>query len=193
MSGGWWFEEAAPGRSMEHPVQRTVGAAEHVWLAWATNNASDLHGNADRAAQGHFGQPVVLGALTAAIVVGLASPAEPPPSQLDRLVRGWRSIVLGRPVIAGDTLRAVSEVHATRPDADGGGGYVERTVRGFSQRNDVVVTIQETCYAPGRRPGEKRSGRQHLADKGLLTLHGAVANVARHAGRRGSRGSREEE
>ena len=116
MRSGWWFEDAVAGQTIVHPVARTVGADEHVWLAWMTVNASDLHGNADRAAFGPFGRPVVLGALTVAIVVGLAAPGGPVPPPTVTGRSGWRSIRLGRPVFAGDTLRAVSEVHARRPD-----------------------------------------------------------------------------
>jgi itaconyl-CoA hydratase len=158
MRSGWWFEDAVAGQTIVHPVARTVGADEHVWLAWMTVNASDLHGNADRAAFGPFGRPVVLGALTVAIVVGLAAPGGPVPPPTVTGRSGWRSIRLGRPVFAGDTLRAVSEVHARRPD--GAGGYVERTIRGLSQRDEVVVVIQETCYVEdglrlGRTAGTK--------------------------------------
>lgn len=152
MAQGWWFEDALPGGTILHRAARTVGPAEHVWLAWITGNASDIHGDAHRAAQGPFGEPLVLGALTAAIVIGLASPAEGLHSPAREQLRGWRSVALGRPVVAGDTLRAVSEVHATEAAAEAGGGYVERTIRGFTQKDEVVVTIRETCYAP-HRPG----------------------------------------
>ncbi|MDQ3553078.1 MAG: hypothetical protein M3395_01510 [Chloroflexota bacterium] len=145
MQARWWFGDAVAGRSIVHPVTRTIGADEHVWLAWISMNASELHGNADRAAAGSFGRPVVLGALTAAIVIGLAAPGGQGllPSADGRT--GWRAIRLGRPVFAGDVLRAMSEVHARQPDGDG--GFVERTIRGLSQRDEVVVTIEETCYA----------------------------------------------
>jgi itaconyl-CoA hydratase len=144
MQDGWWFGDAVAGRSIVHPGARTIGADEHVWLAWMTVNASDLHGNADRAASGPFGRPVVLGALTAAIVIGLATPGGQGLIPSADGGTGWRAIRLGRPVFAGDTLRAVSEVHASQPDGDG--GFVERTIRGLSQSDEVVVTIEETCY-----------------------------------------------
>ena len=69
----WTFDDAVVGSTIQHERARTIGADEHVWLAWVTNNASDLHGNADVAAGMEFGQPVVLGALVAAIVIGRAS------------------------------------------------------------------------------------------------------------------------
>ena len=73
---GWWLEDAVPGTVLRHPGGRTIGSAEHVWLAWITHNVSDVHGNAHAAARNEWGQPLVLGMLTAAIVIGLA--ARPP-------------------------------------------------------------------------------------------------------------------
>ena len=64
-----------PGTVISHSHGRTIDEAEHVWLAWVTDNVSDVHGNTHRAAAGAFGQTLVLGALTVAIVIGLAEPA----------------------------------------------------------------------------------------------------------------------
>lgn len=161
MQQGWWFEDAVAGETILHPGTRTVGADEHVWLAWITANASDVHGNAHRAAGGPFGRPVVLGALTAAIVIGLAAPAEPASPTAAGASVGWRSIRLGRPVFAGDTLRAVSEVRSSRPA--GAGGYVGRSIRGLSQRDDVVVTVEERCYV-ALRPHDSVGLGQRIVD-----------------------------
>ncbi len=147
MQPGWWFEDAVAGQEMAHPLARTIGVDEHVWLAWISANASDVHGNADRAASGAFGRPVVLGALTAAVVIGLAAPTDHGRPAAPGIA-GWHSIRLGQPVFAGDTLRAVSAIHASRPAE--GGGWVDRTIRGLSQRNAVVVTIEERCFAAAR-------------------------------------------
>jgi itaconyl-CoA hydratase len=149
---GWWFEDATPGTTVRHRSGRTVSAEEHARLAWLTDNASDIHGNAHRAAAGAFGEPVVLGALSAAIVVGLAGPATGPPSTLERAqTRGWRRIALRGLVRAGDTLYASSVFHAARSEI-GGGGLVERTIEGRNQRGEVVVVIDEECWAPSRNP-----------------------------------------
>lgn len=146
---GWWFEDATPGTSVRHRGGRTVTAEEHARLAWLTGNASDIHGNAHRSATGAFGEPVVLGALSAAIVIGLAGPVAGPPSTLERaLPRGWRRIVLSGFVRAGDTLYASSAFHAARPET--GGGLVERTIEGRNQRGEVVVVIDEEGWAPSR-------------------------------------------
>lgn len=148
---GWWLQDASPGVTIEHPGGRTIAADEHPRLAWLTDNASDVHGDADRAARGPFGEPVVLGALTAAVVVGLAEPASGPPADARRAVSdGWSSIVLSGLVVAGDTLMASSRVEAVTIDADGRGGRVRRQIEGRNQRGEVVVHIRDERWAPSR-------------------------------------------
>ncbi len=133
---------------MRHRGGRTVAADEHARLAWLTNNASDVHGDTHRAGEGPFGQPIVLGALSVAIVAGLAAPAAPPPGRAGKAIAiGWRRISLGRPVLAGDTLRASSSV-ASRTNPVDGGGFVERVVTGWNQHDQPVVVFEETCWAP---------------------------------------------
>lgn len=148
---GWWFEDATPGATIRHPGGRTVTADEHARLAWLTDNASDVHGDAHRAAVGAFRERVVLGALSAAIVVGLAGPATGPATGAARaMLGGWRRIDLSAVVRAGDTLHATSTFRTVQPDADGDGGVVERTIEGRNQRGEVVVVIDEELWAPSR-------------------------------------------
>lgn len=149
---GWWLEDAVPGVTLRHAGGRTVDEAEHVWLAWITDNVSDVHGNADGASRGAFGRPVVLGALTAAIVIGLASPATGGPATAASAspIR-WGSIRLPSPVVAGDTIRAESLIHeASAPDGRTGCGLVHRTITGRNQRGEVVATIEEERAVPTR-------------------------------------------
>lgn len=148
---GWWFEDVMAGTVLHHPGGRTVTSDEHARLAWLTDNASDIHGDAHRAAKGAFGQPVVLGALSVAIVVGLAAPATGPAHLADRSVgRGWSMIHLSRVVLAGDTLRAESHIHAGMPDLDAAGGVIRRSIIGRNQRDEEVVRIEEDSWAPSR-------------------------------------------
>jgi len=148
---GWWLEDATPGGTILHSGGRTITADEHARLAWLTDNASDTHGDAHRAARGPFGQPLVVGALTAAVVVGLAEPATGPPADARRaLSDGWPSIVLTGVVVAGDTLVARSLVEEVTVDDDRRGGYVRRLIEGRNQRGEVVVRIRDERWAPSR-------------------------------------------
>ena len=151
MGRGWWFEDAIPGEVMDHPGGRTIGADEHILLAWLTNNASDVHGNHDVASRGAFGGPVVLGALSVAIVVGLAEPAAGPPRVAARaILTGWRRIGLVGLLLPGDTLYASSRIDDARRDADHGGGMVSRLIVGRTHRGDEVVRIEEERWVPSR-------------------------------------------
>jgi acyl dehydratase len=150
---GWWLEDAVPGTVLRHPGGRTVGATEHVWLAWITHNISDIHGDANAATRSEWGQPLVLGMLTAAIVIGLASPATP--EARDGAVgmsEGWSSIRLTGVVVAGDTLIAESAIHAVESASSARAGRVRRTIRGRNQRGEVVALIEEERSVPRRAP-----------------------------------------
>jgi itaconyl-CoA hydratase len=141
---GWWLEDAVPGTVLRHPGGRTIDEVEHVWLAWVTHNASDVHGNADAASRGPWGQPLVLGALSAAVVIGLAGPAAGEPATgAAGWSDGWRAVRLTGTVVPGDTLRAESAIHAVHAVPGGRTGRVARTIRGLNQRGEVVVVVEE--------------------------------------------------
>lgn len=149
---GWWLEEAVPGTLIHHPGGRTIDESEHVWLAWITQNASDVHGNADTAARSGWGGQLVLGVLSAAIVLGLAAPATGPAEVPGAAgwTDGWRSVRLTGIVVPGDTLRAESVIHSRRALAGEPTGHVRRTVRGLNQRGEVVVVVEEEREVPSR-------------------------------------------
>jgi acyl dehydratase len=158
---GWWLEDAVPGRILQHPGGRTIDAAEHVWLAWVTHNLSDIHGNADAASRGPWDGPLVLGALTVAIVVGLAGPASGGPGVgVAGWSDGWRSIRLSGVVVPGDTLRSESVVHAVQAPLNGRTGRVRRTIRGLNQRGEVVALIEEEREVPRREVLRREEERE---------------------------------
>lgn len=147
----WWFEDARPGATIEHPRGRTITPDEHARLAWLTDNASPVHGDAHRAAAGPFGQPLVLGALTVAVVLGLAEPATARATDAARAApRGWSRIALTAVVLGGDTLTATSRIDSIERDDNGLGGWVRRTVEGRTQSGTVVTTIDEERWVPSR-------------------------------------------
>lgn len=149
---GWWLEDAVPGGVIRHPHARTIDDSEHVWLAWVTHNLSDVHGDRHAAARGPFGDPLVLGALSVAIVIGLAEPAVPIPELAAATTgTGWRTIRLSGVVRAGDTLSAVSRIQSVRPGDLPELGLVTRTIEGTDGSGRVVVTIEEVDRPVARR------------------------------------------
>ena len=144
---GWAFEDAEVGAVIAHPGSRRIGLDEHGWIAMVTSNASDLHLDANQADSSAFGQPVVLGALTVAIVVGLAEPQEWPAAAVGRgELAGWTAIRLGEPVFGGDTIQAESTILAAARTEHG--GLVQRRIVGRNQRGEVVATIDEGRLVP---------------------------------------------
>lgn len=118
-----------------------------------THNVSDLHGNADSASRSEWGQPLVLGMLTAAIVIGLASPADGSPDTVaDTWSDGWDSIRLERPVMAGTTLRAESRIEVVTTVPGASYGRVARTIIGRDQDAQIVVRIHEERNVLWRLP-----------------------------------------
>ena len=149
------MDDAHPGGVIEHPGGRTIGAEEHPRLALLTNNASDVHNDAARSARGAFGQPVTLGALTAAVVIGLAEPAVGVPEDARRASStGWSQISLTAVVAGGATLRARSTIESVERDPDGRGGVVDRVIEGRDQHGTVVVRISERRWIPSRQIGQ---------------------------------------
>jgi acyl dehydratase len=150
---GWWFEDAEPGRTLRHPGGRTVGLDEQLWLAWVSNNSSDVHGNFAWAEQTAFGGPLVLGALTVAIVAGLGQPAEWAAERVDaHRPQGWTRIGLTAAVRPGATLYAESRILTAAPLPDGTGGIVRRVLVGRDESGIAVAELEEERAVPAREP-----------------------------------------
>ena len=150
---GWWFEDAEPGRTLRHPGGRTVGLDEQLLLAWISNNSSDVHGDFAWAAQTAFGGPLVLGALTVAIVSGLGQPAEWPAERVaSHVPQGWTRIGLTAAVRPGATLYAESRILAAAPLPDGSGGVVRRVLVGRNEAGIAVVELEEELAVPAQEP-----------------------------------------
>jgi acyl dehydratase len=86
---------------------RSVSDLDNVWLSTMSMNASPVHLDAARAADGPFGSPILAGVLTFAMAEGLASQTVPgsfgPPM-------GWASIKLSGPVRVGDVIQVETDM-----------------------------------------------------------------------------------
>jgi itaconyl-CoA hydratase len=96
-----------------------------------------MHFNREYAARTEFGQPLVVSTLTLAVVLGL-SVADTSENAVANL--GWTDIKLPKPVYAGDTLWAESEITAVRESRSRPScGIVSLRTRGVNQRAEVVI------------------------------------------------------
>ena len=147
---GKFYDEWRIGEVIEHPLRRTVTETDNLLFTTMTHNPQPLHLDAEAAKASEFGQILVNGTFTFALMVGL-SVAE---TTMGTLVAnlGYDKLVMPKPVFIGDTLRATSEVTAlreskSRPDA----GLVTWRNNMLNQRGEVVCECLRTALL--RRAG----------------------------------------
>ena len=70
---GWqgrFFEDFEVGDVYEHPLGRTVLAADNVWFTLLTQNTAKIHFDAHYASKTEWGKPLVDSTFTLALVTG---------------------------------------------------------------------------------------------------------------------------
>jgi acyl dehydratase len=148
---GRWFEELEVGSVVGHRTRRTVTDADNVFFSCLTMNPQPLHLDAAFARSTEFGMPLVNSLFTLGLVVGLTVPELTMGTTVANL--GFGSIAFPKPVFAGDTVRAESEVVSARPSKSRpGAGIVEFEHRGRNQRDELICVARRTALMH-RRPG----------------------------------------
>ena len=107
---GWTgrvFEDFEVGDVYQHPLGRTVLAADNTWFTLLTMNTNPVHFDAAYAARTEFGRPLVNSCLTLAIVTGQSVIDL---SQHAMANLGWDEVRMPHPVFEGDTIYSRSEV-----------------------------------------------------------------------------------
>jgi acyl dehydratase len=105
---GRFFDEWQVGDRIVHEIRRTVTETDNLLFSTMTHNPQPLHIDAEAARASEFGQILVNGTFTFALMVGL-SVAE---TTLGTLVAnlGYDKLVMPKPVFIGDTMRAETEI-----------------------------------------------------------------------------------
>ena len=134
---GRFFDQWAIGDAIEHEIRRTVTETDNLLFSAMTHNPQPLHIDAEAAKASEFGQILVNGTFTFALMVGL-SVGE---TTLGTLVAnlGYDKLVMPKPVFIGDTMRCRSEVielreSRSRPNA----GVVVFAHQLLNQRDEIV-------------------------------------------------------
>jgi len=152
---GWkgrLYEDFEVGDVYEHPLGRTVLAADNSWFSLLTMNTNPIHFDANYASKTEFGKPLVDSCLTLAIVTGqsVTDLSQNAPANL-----AWDEIRLPNPVFEGDTIYARSEVLSkreskSRPNV----GIVNVKMTGLNQLGTVVIEFKRTfmVYKHGHVP-----------------------------------------
>ena len=142
---GWTgrvFEDFEVGDVYEHPLGRTVIAADNIWFTCLTMNTNPIHFDAEYASRTEFGRPLVNSCLTLALVTG-QSVTDLTVNAVANL--GWDEVKLPHPVFEGDTIRSKSEVleireSKSRPTA----GIVRVKTTGMNQQGVAVIEFTRT-------------------------------------------------
>jgi itaconyl-CoA hydratase len=124
---------------------RTVLEADNVWFTLLTMNTNPIHFDAEYAATTEWGQPLVDSTFTLALVTGLSVP-----DVSERGINlGWDEVRLLKPVFAGDTIRAETEVLSKRTSQSRPGfGIVRVRTRGLNQREEIVIAFVRAIMLP---------------------------------------------
>ena len=134
---GRYFDEWTVGDRIEHEIRRTVTETDNLLFSTMTHNPQPLHIDVEAARASEFGQILVNGTFTFALMVGLSVGD----TTLGTLVAnlGYDKLVMPHPVFIGDTMRSTSEVtdlreSRSRPNA----GIVTFRHELINQRGEVV-------------------------------------------------------
>jgi acyl dehydratase len=105
---GRYFDEWKVGDRIEHEIRRTVTETDNLLFSAMTYNAQPLHIDLEAAKASEFGQILVNGTFTFALMVGLSVSDTTVGTLVANL--GYDKLVMPKPVFIGDTMRATSEV-----------------------------------------------------------------------------------
>jgi len=146
---GRHYDEWQVGDRIEHPIRRTVTETDNLLFSTLTHNPQPLHIDAEAAKASEFGQILVNGTFTFALMIGL-SVAE---TTLGTLIAnlGYDKLVMPKPVFLGDTLRVETEVVEIRPSKSRpGSGIVTFAHRAINQRDDIVCSCLRMALIKGK-------------------------------------------
>jgi acyl dehydratase len=139
------YEELEVGAVYRSRHGRTVLEADNVWFTLLTLNTNPIHFDAEYAATTEWGRPLVDSTFTLALVTGLSV------SDVSEhgVNLGWDEVRLLKPVFAGDTIRAETEVLSKRKSQSRpGSGIVRVRTRGLNQRDEVVISFERAIMLP---------------------------------------------
>jgi|ERR1700677_2961766 acyl dehydratase len=134
---GRYFDEWHVGDRIEHEIHRTVTETDNLLFSTMTHNPQPLHIDVEAARASEFGQILVNGTFTFALMIGLTISNTTLGTLIANL--GYDKLVMPKPVFIGDTMRATTEVvelreSKSRPNA----GIVTFAHELINQRNEVV-------------------------------------------------------
>jgi len=146
---GLYFEEFEVGQEFHHEFSRTVTEMDNTMFSLLTMNPQPLHIDAEAAKASEFGQILVNGTFTFALMVGLSVGDTTMGTLVANL--GYDKLVMPTPVFIGDTMRAETEIadlreSRSRPTA----GIVTFQHELINQRSEVVCRCLRSALVQRR-------------------------------------------
>jgi acyl dehydratase len=150
---GKYYEDLEVGEKIRHAQGRTITEMDNTLFCALTMNPQPLHLNEDFASRTVFGQRIVNGLLTLALVVGLTVSDLTEGTVVANL--GYDHISHPKPVFHGDTIYVETEVLDKResrshPDQ----GIVRLKHSGLKADGTLVVEVERTVLFY-KRPKER--------------------------------------
>ena len=134
---GRTYEQWKVGDRIVHDLRHTVTEEENRLITVMTHNPQPLHLDAGYAATTEFGQIVVNGLFTFALMVGMSVEDTTLGTLIANL--GYDKVTMPKPVFIGDTLRVETEVVALRESQSRpGAGIVTFRHRALNQKGELV-------------------------------------------------------
>ncbi len=147
-----FYEDFQVGDVYEHPLGRTVLAADNVWFSLLTMNTNPIHFDAHYASKTEFQKPLVDSCFTLSLITG-QSVSDLSQNAMANLA--WDEVRMPNPVFEGDTIYSKSEVlekreSKSRPNV----GIVTVKTTGMNQDGKVVMEFKRTfmVYKRGYEP-----------------------------------------
>ena len=150
---GLWFEEFTVGRVFVHEIRRTVTEMDNILFSSLTFNPASIHIDHAYAATTEFGKPLINSIFTLGLVIGLSVQDTTFGTTVANL--GMTETVFPKPVFAGDTIHAQTEVLAVRASSSRPGqGIVTLLHTGHNQHDEIVCRTVRAALMLARPAGQ---------------------------------------
>ncbi len=145
---GKFFDQLQVGETLRHEIRRTVTETDNLLFSTMTHNPQPLHIDAEAAKASEFGQILVNGTFTFALMIGLSVGDTTLGTLIANL--GYDKLVMPKPVFIGDTLHAETEVMELRASKSRpGAGIVTFSHRLINQRGEIVCQCLRMALIKG--------------------------------------------
>lgn len=141
---GLYFEQFQVGVKLVHEIRRTVTDMDNILFSSLTYNPAAIHIDHEYAKTTEFGRPLMNSVFTLGLVVGLSVQDTTLGTTIGNL--GWEEVAFPKPVFAGDTIRAETEIVAVRESKSRPTqGIVTFLHLGFNQRDDEICRCRRVA------------------------------------------------